>query len=82
MIGSNADTYCEESSGNNLGGGLDGGGTNSGISSGSSTVKYVFGSFNIDYRSNSNQAWTPAVDLNGDICGGNNTSLNMSLIHI
>jgi len=78
MIGSNADTYCEESSGNNLGGGLDGGGTNSGISSGSSTVKYVFGSFNIDYRSNSNQAWTPAVDLNGDICGGNNTSLNIS----
>jgi hypothetical protein len=70
MIGSNADTDCSSSStGGNTGGNL-GGGTNSGISSGNSTVKYVFGGFNIDYRLNNTQAWTPAIDLNGDICGG------------
>lgn len=67
MTGSNYDTFCDEDDFNS--GGLDGG-TSSGVSSATSTVKYVFGSFNIDYRLNSSQPWTPAVDLNGDICGG------------
>ena len=67
MIGSNNDTACSSSSTGS--GGLDGN-SGSGISSGSSTVKYTFGSFNIDYRLNNSQAWTPAIDLNGDVCGG------------
>ena len=68
MIGSNFDTSCSSSS--TGGSGVTGGGNSSGVSSGTSTVKYVFGGFNIDYRLNSSQNWTPAVDLNGDICGG------------
>ena len=71
MTGSNAGTFCDTSSNNDGGIGGDGFGNNAGsVTSGQTTVKYIFGSFNIEYRLNATQAWAPAIDLNGDVCGG------------
>lgn len=64
MRATNSGTYCGSSTGGYGDEGEFGGNQGS-----TSTQLYLFNSFNIDYRANSQSAWTAAVDLNGDECG-------------